>query len=301
MRQLIMKRGSEVLNETPELNLDNGQVNSPEQIAARPKLRAKSLRNKVAVGGGLATAGWAGTALALSTTPITAPLVLGTVGIAGVQVGGLMLAGYAGYKTITGVGRFGYNAVSGATKMVGNYFSKPATEQPLPEQAAEVLANNDNAMAVEAEQTPEQQEVAEEVAEVLANNGMETQVEQVIVEQPNKRRKLVEETETEETTYQANLKGVNEQIKALRLELKNCKTLFNAFDNEAKKFQDAQFENGTLAAEQPGRNKLQFLRWELKKLGELSETGNILQPKLKKEIASKIKQKISKPSKKLKI
>ncbi|MCS5709119.1 hypothetical protein CC99x_009400 [Candidatus Berkiella cookevillensis] len=289
-----MKRGISALDNNDQ---DLGSVDTPEQIADRPKVRArsKSLRNTV-VAGGLTTAGWAGGALALSSAPLTAPLVLGTVGIAGVQVGGIMLAGYAGYKTIEGVGRLGYKAASGVTSMFGNYFNRNTNAQEVAQEVAEVLA--DNSMDVQAEQTVEQQEVAQEV---LADNGVETQVEEVLVEQPTKRRKLVEEAETEETTYQGNLVSVNLQIAALRSELKNCKTLFNAFDKEAEKFQDAQFENGTLAAEQPGRNKLQFLRWELKKLGELSETGSKLQPRLKKEITNQVTDKISKASNKPKI
>ena len=289
-----MKRGISALENNDQ---DLGPVDSPEQIAARPKVK-RSLRNTLLAGTGLTTA-WAGGALALSSAPITAPLVLGTVGIAGAQVGGLMLAGYAGYKTLTGLGHLGYKAASSVTNTVGNYFNKPATEQPVLEQEAEVLA--DNGMEVQVEQPVEQQEIAEEVAEVLVDNGMEAQVEEVIVEQPSKRRKLVEETETEETTYQSNLVSVNVQIAALRSKLNNCKRFFNAFDEETAKFQDAQFENGALAAEQPARNKLQFLRWELKKLGELSETGSNLQAKAKKDISSKMPHKISKASNKPKI
>lgn len=217
---------------------------------------------------GFGVAGTIGlTALGLytGTAPITWGHALLTTLVAGGEVGAALGTGIGIYK-------FGNKALEfvGAKR-------KRAQEIETDEQLDE-----DN--EIESENNMQKEDLASDEAEE---------------ERPKKRRRIIP---SDETLYNEQKQEIEATVAELKEKFKSCTRMIEALNTLESNAPPAVFNSkGALSKNQPDRNQLHVLRWEVKKLRRYEEMSSATQSErnaFRKQVIEKAQTKLDKPTNK---
>lgn len=235
------------------------------------------------------TAGLASATLATTDMTVTPSMVAGVTGISAAEVTATVALGYGAFR----FGRSLLNRAKNTFKLSGKKRKRDSEEDDDVKEVIppkKVVATDKNGVqpsdtVLEQDNRPEMD--VQELLDVAVPQEVAPAVGVLSV------------TKSDRKTYEEHLLATITHIAEIRRELNRCKTLFNVLDKIEALALDANFnDEGALTAEQPGRNKLQFLRWEEKVLAQLQQSPSKEQAAYKREIAEKSAAKLEKASNK---